>query len=342
MNKDSTVSLAIDLAERGLMPDAGIRHGIRRLLKARLREQRAQSVEERIARFETFRDSCQQGPIAIETPAANQQHYEVPTAFFERVLGPRLKYSSCLFAAPDTTLADAENAMLALADERADLHDGQAILELGCGWGSWSLWMAERYPRSSILAVSNSRTQKEFIDAQATARGLTNLQVVTRDINDFDPGRQFDRVVSVEMFEHLRNHRELLRRIRTWLRSDGRLFVHIFCHREFAYPFETDGDDNWMGRHFFTGGIMPSFDWLAYCSDDFGIDRQWAVNGTHYSRTLEAWLALLDRQRQELAGLFASPVGLQRWRIFLMACSELFGFAGGNEWFVGHFRLTPR
>ncbi len=326
------MSLATELAERGLVPDFLIRRGIRRLLRERLRQ----------ASPADFVESCRHGPVALETPAANAQHYEVPTGFFEAILGPRLKYSSCLYEGTIADLAAAEDAMLRTGSERAELRDGQSILELGCGWGSWALWMAERFPRSEIVAVSNSRTQKAFIDDRAAKSGMRNLEVVTCDMNRFDAGRTFDRVVSVEMFEHMRNFRELLRRVASWLNPDGKLFVHIFCHKTLAYPFETAGDDNWMGRHFFSGGLMPSFDWFRHFADDLAVEAKWAVNGTHYSRTLEAWLTNVDRRRGEFGKLFPTPDAarqLQRWRMFLMACSELFGFGGGVEWFVGHYRL---
>ena len=336
------MSLAIALAERGLAPDWLVRLGIRRLLRERLRDESRTSAEQGAAALGQFAERCRHGSIAVETAAANEQHYETPTAFFQTILGPRLKYSSCLYEKSSTSLADAESAMLQTASERADLRDGQAILELGCGWGSWALWMAEKFPRASIVAVSNSRTQKTFIDDRAKALGLGNLEVVTCDMNRFAPDRSFDRIVSVEMFEHMRNFRELLRRIASWLTPEGRLFVHIFCHRTLAYPFDTAGDDNWMGRHFFTGGMMPSFDWLRRFPEDLKVEADWRVNGVHYARTLEDWLVNLDRQRRELLQLFPSAIAarqLQRWRMFLMACAELFAHDGGNEWFVGHYRL---
>lgn len=369
------MSLALDLAERGLLPDFVIRHGIRKLLRERLRCESRTSLEQQSASLATFADECRHGPIALETPAANAQHYEVPTAFFQKILGPRLKYSCCLFpqssndsplvstprgepsevdtqsclklAGDDAAgkLADAEILALQTASQRAELADGQSILELGCGWGSWALWIAEQYPHSQIVGVSNSRTQKAFIDEQAGQRGLTNLRIITCDMNRFDPGQTFDRVVSTEMFEHMHNFRELLRRVRSWLNPGGKLFVHIFCHRTLAYPFASDGADNWMGRHFFTGGMMPSFDWFAHFADDMRVEARWAVNGVHYANTLDAWLANLDRQRAELLALFPAPDArrqLQRWRMFLMACSELFGFADGREWLVGHYRLAKR
>jgi len=344
------VSVALELAERGLLPDSVIRFGIRKLLRDRLRNESRSTPREQAARLSKFVAECRVGPIAIETPAANKQHYEVPAAFFQKVLGPRLKYSSCLFDQPQRlgpaaaqSLGEAENAMLKLASDRAELRDGQSILELGCGWGSWALWMAERYPNATVTGVSNSRTQKALIDEQAERRGFKNLSIVTCDMNRFDPGRTFDRVVSVEMFEHMRNYQELLRRVRSWLNPAGKLFVHVFCHQTMAYPFETEGDDNWMGRHFFTGGMMPSYDWLSLFADDLVVEDRWAVNGMHYANTLEAWLENLDRQRAQLVSLFSTDASrqLQRWRMFLMACAELFAYGGGKEWFVGHYRLAP-
>lgn len=339
------MSFALDLAERGLLPDFAIRQGIRRLLRDRLRSENA-SVERQIEALAAFAEECRHGPIALETDAANEQHYEAPAEFFRKILGPRLKYSSCLFSetGPPSTLGEAEIAMLTSASERAMLADGQTILELGCGWGSWALWLAQQYPNARIVGVSNSRSQKAFIDDQARQHGFKNLEIVTCDMNRFDPQRTFDRVISVEMFEHMRNYAELLRRVRSWLKPTGKLFVHIFCHRTLAYPFATEGDDNWMGRHFFTGGMMPSFDWLTFFPEHLSVERRWAVRGTHYSQTLEAWLVNLDRQRSDLLELFPAadaPRSLQRWRMFLMACSELFAYAGGDEWFVGHFLLAP-
>lgn len=346
------MSVAISLAERGVLPDAVVRAGIRKLLRSRLEAEAGRSSDEQTESLARFAQECRDGPIALETAAANEQHYEAPTRLFEAILGPRMKYSSGLYPsavrmsgpAASDGLADAEERMIALAAERADLRDGQDILELGCGWGSWALWLAERFRKSRIVAVSNSRTQKEHIDAVARERGFRNLEVVARDVNQFEPSGAFDRVVSVEMFEHIRNIGELMRRIRTWLRPRGSLFVHIFCHRVLAYPFQTDGDSNWMGRHFFTGGMMPSFDWFDHFTDDLIVERRWAVSGLHYANTLEAWLVNLDRRRRELTRLFPqdSARRLQRWRMFLMACAELFAFADGDEWFVGHFRLTPR
>ena len=281
------------------------------------------------------------------------------------MLGPRRKYSSCFFTEASSTLAEAEEAALAITCERAQLADGQEILELGCGWGSLSLWMAERYPRSRITAVSNSAPQRGFIEAEAAARGLTNLQIITADMNDFAVGRvsnpsspestarpgrdgipSYDRVVSVEMFEHMRNYAKLLERISGWLRPTGKLFIHIFCHRRFAYPFETDGDSNWMGRYFFTGGIMPSEHLLQRFDQHLKVAQQWRWNGQHYQRTSEAWLRNLDEQRQKVMPILESCYGraearrwFHRWRMFFLAVAELFGYANGEEWFVTHALL---
>jgi cyclopropane-fatty-acyl-phospholipid synthase len=332
------VSAAMALVERGLVPDAVVRAGIRSFLRRRLRG-------EDEARTRAFVEEMGRSPVAVETGAANRQHYEVPPAFFLAVLGPRLKYSSCLYGDGAEDLPAAEEAMLGLTAARAGLADGQEILDLGCGWGSMSLYAAERFPGSRVLGVSNSAPQREFILARARERGLGNLEIVTADVNGFEPGRTFDRVVSVEMFEHVRNHGILLGRIAGWLRPGGRLFVHVFCHARFAYPFETEGEDNWMGRHFFTGGIMPSEDLLPGLDRDLVVEERWRVDGRHYARTSEDWLRNLDARREEALAALPGPdaaLALRRWRIFFMACAELFAFRGGTEWFVAHYRFRPR
>ena len=336
--------MIIELAERGYAPDAFIRVGIRRLLKQRLQAEQVGFPEQVEQKKRAFMKICAEGPIAVEQHAANEQHYEVPAAFYTRVLGPRLKYSSGLWTPAVRTLTEAEEAMLALTCQRAELANGQRILELGCGWGSLSLWMAENYPAASVVAVSNSASQKAYIDQQASRRGLGNLTVITADAAKFCPEGKFDRVVSVEMFEHMRNHGMLMQRISDWLVPGGKLFVHIFCHRDAFYPFEVEGEQNWMGRMFFTGGVMPSFDMLERSQTCFTLEKSWRVNGKHYSRSLEAWLDNADARREDILPLLAETYGeaqaavwLQRWRMFFMACSELFRYNDGEEWFVGHY-----
>lgn len=342
------MSLAIDLAERGWVPDPVIRLGIRNLVKDRLREIYAGDDRRRLARFEALMDSLRRSSVALETEVANAQHYEIPTAFFRLALGRHMKYSACLFEPGTKDLDQAEAAMLRLYAERADLADGQRILDLGCGWGSFSLWAAERYPDARITAVSNSASQRQWIESTARSRGLGNLRVLTCDVNRLEfPGASFDRVVSVEMFEHMRNYAELLGRIRRWMTPEGRLFVHIFCHREMAYPYEDNGDDDWMARYFFTGGLMPSMDTLSRFDDDFEIEQQWQVPGEHYARTARCWCENLDANRDAARAALLPVYGkdvdtwLQRWRMFFMACEELFGYRGGEEWLVAHYRMKP-
>lgn len=335
----------MDAIEAGRVPDALTRFGIRRLLNMR-RKSIASSREE--PSIDEFVRATQAQPIAVVPQKANDQHYEVPAAFFQNVLGGRLKYSCCYWPKGVDSLDLAEDESLRITCEHANLEDGMDILELGCGWGSLSLWMAERFPNSRITSVSNSHSQREFIQERAAETGLTNLRVITADMNDFQPTEVFDRVMSVEMFEHMRNHRRLMSRINRWLWPDGRLFVHIFCHKDAPYLFRTDGALNWMGRHFFSGGMMPSCDLLERCGSPMSLENQWKWNGRHYAKTCRAWLKNQDKSLSLIEPILEQTYGAeeairwhQRWRLFFMACEELFAYNRGEEWFVSHYLFKP-
>lgn len=340
---------AVRLAEKRMIPDMLIRKGIRRHLARRLEESTFRDPNARQAEKKTFIESLALQPLALNTDDANRQHYEVPAEFFRVTLGPHLKYSCCLFADGKTKLVDAEQAMLVRTCERAELKDGMDVLELGCGWGSLTIWMARNYPSSRITAVSNSSGQRRAIESRCVELGLSNVKVLTANMVEFDTNQRFDRVVSVEMFEHMRNLELLMRRISGWLRPAGKLFVHIFCHRDSPYLFADDGPSDWLGRNFFSGGMMPSEDLLLHFQKEVTLERRWCVNGLHYWRTCEQWLRNLDAHKFELTNLFARLHGqqsaailLQRWRIFFMACAELFRYRSGSEWYVGHYLFQNR
>ena len=334
------------ILERDVLPDPLVRAGIRQILRRRLREERERDEDRQRQKLERFVAELRSSPIAVQTGAANAQHYEVPAEFFALVLGPRMKYSCGLWDG-QRSLVGAEDAMLAVTCERAELTDGQRILDLGCGWGSLTLYMAERFPGASIVAVSNSASQRLFIERRAADRGLQNVRVVTADMNDFAPADRFDRVVSVEMFEHMRNYATLLARVAAWLAADGKLFIHIFSHCRFAYPYEVRGPSDWMAEHFFSGGTMPSDDLLYHFQDHLAIEAHWRIGGTHYQHTANAWLAKMDANRAAVDDVFARVYGpgavtqwRARWRMFFMACAELFGYRGGTEWMVSHYRFA--
>ena len=340
--------VAIRSVERGLVPDRLVRIGIRRLLKERLAEQRDDNAEAAAELTRRFLCEMHAAPLATLPEKANEQHYEVPAAFFGAVLGRHRKYSSSYWPRGVETLADAEAEALDATCKRAGLADGQDVLELGCGWGSLTLWMAERYPTSRITALSNSNSQREYIEAQAATRGLRNMRVLTRDINAFDTAERFDRVVSVEMFEHLRNWPQAFARVAHWLRPGGRFFMHVFAHRGAPYPFVERDASDWMSRHFFSGGMMPSDDLALHCQDDLRVLQQWRWDGTHYQRTAESWLRNMDERRSALLPLFRQTYGegaelwWVRWRLFFMSVAELFGYDAGQRWWVSHYLLERR
>jgi cyclopropane-fatty-acyl-phospholipid synthase len=342
-------NLALNWVELGLVPDRVVRLGIRRLLKERLAEIGDGDAEASARTSEDFIASLANSEVALMTEKANEQHYEVPAEFFARVLGPHRKYSCCEWNPGTQTLGDAEAAALSTTCRRAGIADGQRILELGCGWGSLTLWMAERYPASQVTALSNSRSQRVFIEAEAARCGLSNLRVITADFNRFSIEESFDRVVSVEMFEHLRNWPEALRRVAGWLAPGGRFFMHVFVHRSTPYAFVDRDASDWMSRHFFSGGMMPSDDLALRFQDDLKLVDRWRWSGRHYAKTSEAWLANMDANRTALWPLFESVYGAapaatwwMRWRLFFLSCAELFAYEGGECWRVSHYLFESR
>ncbi|MDH4125962.1 MAG: cyclopropane-fatty-acyl-phospholipid synthase family protein [Gammaproteobacteria bacterium] len=337
-------SMAVSWTETGLVPDPVIRSGIRRLLESKRREIHAGDVEYAADELNRFVAMMDASPIAVLPELANEQHYEVPAGFFAAVMGEHLKYSCGYWPGGVTTLTEAEAAALSVTVRRADIRDGQRILDLGCGWGSLSLWIAERFPNCTVTAVSNSTSQREFIVARARERKLDNIRVLVQDMNEFTSDDRFDRIVSVEMFEHMRNYRELFAAINRWLVPDGRFFMHIFCHYSTPYEYIDKGPGDWMSRYFFSGGIMPCAELPLRFADQLSIEQRWQWNGKHYAKTCDAWLARMDSNKAQImpqlsACYGASDAGLwwQRWRIFFMACSELFRYRHGEEWYVCHY-----
>lgn len=340
----TVTSFLLFLAEKGLMPDFIIRSGIRYLCKQRLHEIYSQHCEVSAQVRQRFFESMRASEIAPLPEMANAQHYEVPAAFFDLVLGRNRKYSSCYWPENVNTLDSSEEKALKETAQHADLRDGQAILELGCGWGSLSLWMAKNFPNSQITSISNSNSQREFIMNEASKSGLNNLKVITCDMNRFEIDQTFDRIVSVEMFEHMRNYEVLFAKLNKWLKPEGKFMMHIFCHRDVPYAFDIKGEDDWMSQFFFSGGFMPSDDTPLQFQKDLRISKQWRWSGTHYEKTANAWLENMDKNVAPVKKIFEecygkkdTPLWIQRWRIFFMACAELFGFNNGQEWWVSHY-----
>ncbi len=337
----SFVSTIIGTAERVPLPDVVIRAAVQRLCSRTATRLSGRSIADDSA----FAGQMMLRPIAEHADAANTQHYEVPSIFFADVLGPNRKYSACFYKTAATTLQEAEEEALRQTVEHADLADGQTILELGCGWGSLSLWMARQFPNARITAVSNSHSQREYVEEEARLRGLKNLRVVTSDMNVFAPDERFDRVVSVEMFEHMMNWRKLMTRVQSWLAPEGRFFMHVFTHRSGSYLFDRANRDDWIAQHFFTGGLMPSHHLVRQYADLFEIEKEWRWSGTHYQRTANDWLANFDARRDRieaaLRGVYGNDTALwlRRWRWFFLATSGLFGYADGSEWGVSHYRM---
>lgn len=337
----------VDLAESGWIPDPLLRVGIRRLIADRARQIDLPNSTAHRDYLAKFIAELKASPLAVHTHDANRQHYEVPAEFFAHVLGPHLKYSGCLWDTGAESLAAAEEQMLRLTCHRAEIDDGMRVLDLGCGWGSVALYIARRFPATHVTAISNSHSQREFIERRCRELDLNNVVAQTCDVVNFEPNEQFDRVVSVEMFEHFRNYAQLLENIAGWLHCDGKLFVHVFCHRDTPYFFETTGATNWMARNFFTGGTMPSDGLFHYFPKHLQVEAQWSVQGLNYARTCDAWLSRLDQHRRRILPILAdvadappAKLAFQRWRLFFMACAELFRYRGGDEWYVSHYRFA--
>ena len=342
------ISKLIELAEKGIIPDYFIRQGIVRNCENRLNNENVSNTEKVSTKKQSWIQQMKESPIALVPEKANEQHYEVPPAFFENVLGKHLKYSSGYWPDGVNSLDDSEESMLELSFERAQLADGDSILELGCGWGSLTCYMASKLPNSKITAVSNSKDQKEHILNRCKNQGLDNIEVITADMNDFGTENKYDRVVSIEMFEHMRNYKKLLSKISSWLHDGGKLFIHIFTHQSVVYPFENQGEADWMAREFFSGGMMPSLDLLLHFQDDLIIEDIWRMSGTHYEKTSLAWVNKMDANKDIVMKIFSETYGddaklwFQRWRIFFMSCEKLFGYNNGSEWGVSHYRFSKR
>ncbi len=342
-------NLAVDLSESGYLPDVILRRGMRLLIKQRLKEINSDNPELTALAQTVFIRQMNLAPIAVLTDIANEQHYEIPARFYQHILGDHRKYSCCFWDSTTTTLTEAEQLALSKTCENADLQNGMSILELGCGWGSLTLYMAENFPDSEITAVSNSHSQREYILEQANLRGLNNIEVITCDMNDFEPGQNYDRVVSVEMMEHMRNYKTLYGKIALWLNDGGKFFKHIFVHRSTPYAFDMKDESDWMSQYFFSGGMMPSDDLPLWFQNDLEMEARWRWSGIHYEKTANAWLENMDNNRKQIFPILEDTYGKEaaekwwnRWRMFFMACSELFGYQNGNEWWVSHYLFSKR
>ncbi|GBF51971.1 cyclopropane-fatty-acyl-phospholipid synthase [Leptospira ryugenii] len=337
------------LLEKDIFPDWLIRFRIRQLLELRIKQETKPNAELQLSHKIDYVKNLKNSPIATHTKDANEQHYEVPSEFFQYVMGPRMKYSSGYWPKADTSFAESEEAMLKLTVERAQLKDGMKVLDLGCGWGSISLYVAEKFPKCKVIGVSNSKTQKAFIEARAKERKLKNVTIITQDMNDFTTKEKFDRIISVEMLEHMKNYESLFAKLSKFLVADGKFFVHIFTHKTFAYPFEVIDETDWMAKYFFTGGQMPSDDLFLYFQKDFLIEDHWRVNGTHYAKTSEAWYENLLANKDKIMPILAKTYGESEktkwfvyWKVFFLACAELWGYKQGEEWFVSHYLFRKR
>ncbi len=341
--------MIFSLLEKNLIPDLLIRVGIRALLRDRLEEENKGSLEKNQEHLNQYIEILKNSPIAINTQDANEQHYEVPTEFYQYVLGKRMKYSGGLWKKDVESLDVSEEDMLALSVERAEIKNGDSILELGCGWGSMSLYLAEKFPKSKVVGVSNSKTQKEYIDAVAREKKFKNLTIITKDMNVFTTKDKFDKIVSVEMLEHMKNYQVLFKKISSFLKPGGKFFIHIFSHKTFAYPFEVRDESDWMAKYFFTGGMMPSHDLFLHFQDDLSIEKQWTVDGTHYGKTSEAWLKNMDKNKSKIIPIFEKTYGKENvtkwwvyWRVFFLACAELWDYDDGQEWIVSHYLFRKK
>ncbi|OIS95929.1 PREDICTED: (S)-coclaurine N-methyltransferase-like [Nicotiana attenuata] len=346
---NATVRLMLSSLERNLLPDAVIRRLTRLLLAARLRSSYKPSAELQLSDLLQFVHSLREMPIAVMTEKAKSQHYELPTSFFKFVLGKHFKYSCCYFHDKSSTLVDAEKAMMELYCERSQLKDGHTILDVGCGWGSLSLYIAQKYSSCKITGICNSVTQKAHIEEQCRELQLQNVEIIVADISTFEMEGSYDRILSIEMFEHMKNYGDLLKKISRWMKPDSLLFVHYFCHKAFAYHFEDVNDDDWITRYFFSGGTMPSANLLLYFQDDVSVVNHWLVNGKHYAQTSEEWLKRMDQNKTSIKPIMESTYGKDSavkwtvyWRTFFISVAELFGYNNGEEWMVAHFLFKKK